>query len=54
MHVISRPIDAPVALIEHLTTDEHGTQCALRVLVFNTGVVAEPVLRALRRLLARI
>ena len=50
MHVVSRPIDAPVALYE----EPRPGQCALRVLVFRTGLLDERVLRLLGRLLRNV
>jgi hypothetical protein len=51
MRVTTRPIDAPVALLETPRRDGQGCQ---RVLIFQEGLLAAPVVALLARLLERI
>lgn len=54
VHVVTRPIDPPVALVEQDYTDEGGCRQRLTVLVFRTGLLTDPVIRTLNRLLQHI
>lgn len=49
MHVASRPIEAPVVLVERAT----ATGCQ-RILVFRDGLLAPSVLALLGRLLEKV
>jgi hypothetical protein len=54
LHVVARPIDLPVALVEQPYQDALGRQRVLQVLVFRTGLLATPVLEMLRKVLRHV